>query len=104
VPLNGLHARLQGSEGDINVSGDVHCAVIVATLRLLQWSEAHRVALAERVDLLLAAQSVGGMSLPVFDEMPHNNGEGEITLFYEGFDYSVFDDMPVENVIWDDDL
>jgi hypothetical protein len=51
----------------------------------------------------LDAQGVGGMDLPVFDEMSHNSGEEVIALFSEGFDYSVFGEMPLENVIWDEE-
>lgn len=47
---------------------------------------------------------LGGMTLPVFDEMPPNSGEEEIALFSEGFDYPVFDDMPLEKVIWDEEV
>ena len=51
----------------------------------------------------LDAQGVGGMDLPVFDEMSHNSGEEVIALFSEGSDSSVFDEMPLGNVIWDEE-
>jgi hypothetical protein len=51
----------------------------------------------------LDAQVDGGMVLPVFDETPHNGSEEVIALFSEGSDSSVFDEMPLENVIWDEE-
>jgi hypothetical protein len=43
------------------------------------------------------------MDLPVFDKMSHNRGEEVIALFFEGFDYSMFGEMPLENMIWDEE-
>lgn len=46
---------------------------------------------------------LGGMALPVFDEMPLTSGKEKISLFSEGFDYPVLDYMPLEKVIWDEE-
>ena len=46
---------------------------------------------------------LGGMTLPMFDEMSPNSGEEEIALFSKGFDYPVFDNMPLEKVVWDEE-
>jgi hypothetical protein len=46
---------------------------------------------------------LGGMALPMFDEMPLNSGEEEISLFSKGFDYPVFDYMPLDKVTWDEE-
>ena len=44
------------------------------------------------------------MSHTVFDEMPLNSGEEEIALFSGGYsEYSVFDEMPLGDVIWDEE-
>jgi hypothetical protein len=44
-----------------------------------------------------------GVALYVFDEIPHNGSEAGIALFVEGYRYSMFDEMLVENVIWDEE-
>lgn len=40
----------------------------------------------------------------MFDEIPHNGSEAVIFLFYEGSEYAVLDAMPIEAVIWDEEL
>jgi hypothetical protein len=56
------------------------------------------------VSLQIGAQGVGGMAHTIFDEMPLNIGEEEIALFSGGYsDYSVFDEMPLGDVIWDEE-
>jgi hypothetical protein len=87
-----------------DIGGDAHSAVRVGTQRLLQRSEAHGAALVEMVSLQIGAQGVGGMAHTVFDEMPLNSGEEEIALFSGCYsDYSVFDEMPLGDVIWDEE-
>jgi hypothetical protein len=54
------------------------------------------------VNVFKGEGKVGGMTLPVFDEVTHDNRE-VIALFSEDFDYPVFDEMPLENVIWDEE-
>jgi hypothetical protein len=43
------------------------------------------------------------MAHPIFDEMPHSCSEEVIALYPEDSDYSVFEEMPLENVIWDEE-
>jgi hypothetical protein len=48
---------------------------------------------------------LGSMSLPGFDEMSHHCSEkvGALPMFSEGTAYLVFDEMPLGNVVWDEE-